>query len=143
MSLPQRARILFVKQDGFPAEDGLRLAQSLAYLPFLRKAPHAYSTKAAADGPECLNISSGKSTAPRPAARRRDEIHPAGPTNGRIPDRAAGVLGEALRATEVIPARRQSAVFRRRVLTFKFHRWFLSVAVKICGELESLLRVGN
>ena len=143
MSLSQRARILATKQDGLPAEDVLRCVQPRAYLRVSRKASQAYSPKAANDGLEFANILLGKSGASRPWVRRENAVLPSGMVAGRISDRAAGVREEVMRATESASPRRRAAAYKRRVPTFKFQRWSLALAVKMCAEVASLLSARN
>ena len=61
----------------------------------------------------------------------------------RISSRAAGVRGEVLRATELVPSEHRAAVFRRRVPTFELQRWLLGVAVEMCRVLATLLDRAN
>ena len=44
-----------------------------------------------------------------------------------------------MRATELIPPMRRAAVFKHRILTFRFRRWRLSLGLKLRGQLAPAL----
>ena len=100
--MPQRARILYAKRDGPPAEDVSRFVHPKKYLPALKSAYVAYAPQAARDGLVFASILSGKSDKPRPIASRKTRIRPAQFGAPSISDRAAGVLEDVMKVADCI-----------------------------------------
>ena len=126
-----------------PFAGAQRFVRPEKYLPALTSAYQAYALQAARDGLEFASTLSGKSDKPRPMASWKTRPRPAQSDVPCIPDRAAGVLEEAVKAVEMIPPKRRAGVSKRRVSTFRIRRWFLSAGSELCSKLVDSLRCPN
>ena len=136
MSSSYRARVIDATARGVPAEDVLRLVRPGQYSEVLKSIP----PQAATDGLDFVKTLPQKpSTQARPAACWRRAILPAGPKSDKLPERAAGRLQEVVNVMEKAKPNCRAAAFSRRMLTFRFQKWYLGVANKLRETLAPLL----
>ena len=75
----------------------------------------------------------------RPAACWRRAIIPVGAESDKLPGRAAGTLQEVANFMEQVKPDRRTAVFGRRMLTFRFQKWYLGAATELRETFAPLL----
>ena len=140
MSFSFRARAIDAAALGVPAEDVLRLVRPAQSLQVLKSTHEAYSPQAANGDLDLVRMLPRRSSnQARPAASWRRGILPDGAESDKLPERATGTLQEAVGVMGKVKPDCRPAVFGRRMLTFRFQKWYLGVANKLRETLAPLL----
>ena len=139
MTLSYRARALGSADKGVPADDVLRLVHPARHLQVLKSAFDAYSSQAANDGLEFVNMLPLKSPdVVCPAAAWRREAHRGQKGSKMTSERGAGALQEIAEVMENARTVCRRAVFVCRLFAFNFQKRFLRAAHKLCDALVPL-----
>ena len=114
MSLPRSA-------DGVSAADARRLVRPTTYLAVLSEVRAAFDTDRAEAGVDLVHVAAGLPGRPR-ALASWSWTHD-------MSKLAGGMLGEAMRALEMAPAKFRSAIPQRGLFAHGFQRWYLSLGL--------------